>query len=40
MAVEIESHTVSHFKAPINAKVGPDGLECDGILSPNKVGQI
>ena len=32
MAVEIGSHTVSHFKATINAKVGPEGLECDGIF--------
>ena len=30
--VEIESHTVSHFKATINAKVEPKGLESDGIF--------
>ena len=30
--VEIESPTVSHFKATINAKVEPEGLECDGIF--------
>ena len=31
MPVEIEVHTVSHFKATINVKVEPEGLECDGI---------
>ena len=25
---EVEVHTVSHFKAPVNAKVGPGGLKC------------
>ena len=30
-AVEIESHTVSHFKATINTKVEPEGLKSDGI---------
>ena len=32
MPVEIESCTVSHFKATINAKVEPEGLESDGIF--------
>ena len=32
MPVEIEVHTVSHFKASINAKVEPKRLECDGIF--------
>ena len=32
MPVEIESRTVSHFKATINAKVEPVGLESDGIF--------
>ena len=32
MPVEIEVHTVSCFKATINAKVEPEGLECDGIF--------
>ena len=32
MPVEIESHTVSHFKATINATVKPEGLESDGIF--------
>ena len=29
MPVEEEAHTVPHFKAPVNAKVEPGGLECD-----------
>ena len=29
MPIEIEDHTVPHFKATINAKVEPGGLECD-----------
>ena len=32
MPVEIEVHTVPHFKASINAKVEPERLECDGIF--------
>ena len=32
MPVEIESRTVSHFKATINAKVEPEGLESDVIF--------
>ena len=32
MPVEIESRTVSHFKATINATVKPEGLESDGIF--------
>ena len=32
MPVEIESYTVPHFKAPINAKVELWGLECGGIF--------
>ena len=32
MPVEIESCTVSHFKATINATVKPEGLESDGIF--------
>ena len=27
---EEEVHTVHHFKAPVNAKVGPEGLKCGG----------
>ena len=30
--VEIKSGTVYHFKATINAKVQPEGLESDGIF--------
>ena len=26
--VEVEVHTVPHFKAAVNAKVGPRGLKC------------
>ena len=37
--VEIESRTVSHFKATINAKVEPEGLESDGIFFPTMLGQ-
>ena len=33
MPVEVEAHTVPHFKAPINAKVELWGLECGGIFS-------
>ena len=33
MLVEIESHTVPHFKAPVYAKVELWGLECGGIFS-------
>ena len=32
MPVEIESRTVSHFKATINTKVEHEGLESDGIF--------
>ena len=32
MLVEIESHTVPHFKAPVYAKVELWGLECGGIF--------
>ena len=32
MPVKIESCTVSHFKATINVKVEPEGLEYDGIF--------
>ena len=28
MPAKIEVHTVPHFKAPINAKVDHEGLEC------------
>ena len=28
--VEAEVHTVPHFKAPVNAKVGLGGLKCGG----------
>ena len=30
MPVEVEVHTVPHFKAPVNAKVELWGLECGG----------
>ena len=30
MLVEVESYTVPHFKAPVNAKMGPGGLKCGG----------
>ena len=30
MPFEVEGHTVPHFKAPFNAKVGPGGLKCGG----------
>ena len=30
--VEIEIHTVPHFKATINTKVEPEQLGCDGIF--------
>ena len=30
MPVEVEVHTVPHFKAPFNAKVELWGLECGG----------
>ena len=30
--IEIEVNIVPHFKATINAKVEPEGLECDGIF--------
>ena len=30
--VEIEFHTVPHFKATINTKVEPERLGCDGIF--------
>ena len=33
MLVEIEGHTVPHFKAPVYAKVELWGLECGGIFS-------
>ena len=33
MPVEIEVHTVPHFKATINTKVEPEGLESDGIFT-------
>ena len=33
MLVEIEGHTVPHFKAPVYAKVELWGLECGGIIS-------
>ena len=26
----MKGHTVPHFKAPVNAKVGPGGLKCGG----------
>ena len=34
--VQIEVDTVPHFKATINAKVEPEGLESDGIFIPYK----
>ena len=30
MPVEEDVHTVPHFEAPVNAKVGPEGLKCGG----------
>ena len=33
MAVEVKVHTVSHFKASINAKVGPSWLKNAGIFT-------
>ena len=30
MPVEIEVHTVLHFKVPINANLEPGGLKCHG----------
>ena len=30
MPIEIEVHTVPHFKAPVNVKVELRGLECSG----------
>ena len=33
MPVEIKVHTVPHFKAPVNAKVEPWGLEGDGMFT-------
>ena len=32
MPVEVEVHTVPHFKAPVNGKVEPRGLEHGGIF--------
>ena len=32
LPVEIEVHTVPHFKGTISGKVEPEGLECDGIF--------
>ena len=44
MPVEVEVHTVPHFKATINAKVEPEGLECDGIFisykAMSKIGHL
>ena len=31
--IEVEVHTVPHFKAPVNAKVGPGGLKCGGTFT-------
>ena len=39
MPVEIEVHTVPHFKGTINAKMEPEGLECNGISIFYQVGQ-
>ena len=39
MPVEIEVHTVPHFKVITNAKVEPEGLESNGIFFPTKLGQ-
>ena len=33
MPVDVEAHTVPHFKAPVNAKVELWGLECDGTFT-------
>ena len=33
MPVEIEGHTVPHFKAPVNGKEGCQGLEDAGIFT-------
>ena len=33
LPVEIENHTVPHFKGTINAKVELEGLGCDSIFS-------
>ena len=30
MLIEVEAHTVPHFKAPINGKVDLEGPECGG----------
>ena len=36
MPVEIEGHTVPHFKATMNVKVEPEGLEHEGIFIANQ----
>ena len=40
MPVEIEVHTVPHFKGTINAKVESEGLECDDFLFFTKLGHL
>ena len=32
MEVEVEVHTVPHFKAPVNSKVESRQLECGGVF--------
>ena len=32
MPIEIEIHTVPHFKAPVNSKLDPKGKEHGGIF--------
>ena len=39
MPIEIEDHIVPHFKATIDAKVEPGGLECDVNFFPTRLGQ-
>ena len=31
--VEVEVHTIPHFKVPMNGKVGPGRLECGGTFT-------
>ena len=31
--VEVEDHTVPHFKSPFNAKMGHEHLECGGTFT-------
>ena len=40
MPVEIEVHTVPHFKGTNNAKVESEGLECDEFLFFTKLGHL